>query len=169
MAVKSVLMLGNPKLREKSTTTLEFGMELREILKDLRDTLTHLQKTKRIGRALAAPQIGCMRKVVYVQTPERAFVLVNPKIVSKSKETFEVWDSCFSFNVSFFVKIRRHRTVKVRYQDESGKPKTEEFTGGMSELMQHEIDHLHGILATDYLKDVKQIIMREEWEKRCAQ
>lgn len=156
--------MGNPKLREESSEIVDFDIELKEIVQDLKDTLTHLQKTKKIGRALAAPQIGYMKKVIYMQTPQRSFVMVNPKIRWKSEEMFNVWDSCFSFDVAFFVKIERHKSIKVEYQDEKGESKIEEFSDDLSELFQHEIDHLYGILATDHLKDVTQIIMREEWE-----
>ena len=77
-----------------------------------------------------------------------------------------MWDSCYSFDVAFFVKIKRHKKIKVEYQDEHGRFISEEFVDDLSELFQHEIDHLDGILATDYLKDNKNIILRDEWEKR---
>lgn len=82
-------MLGNPKLREKSSPA-EFGSETDEVIQDLKDTLTYLQQSKRIGRALATPQLGYMKGLVYVQTPSRKFVLLNPHIVWKSEEMLEV-------------------------------------------------------------------------------
>ncbi|MFX0125138.1 MAG: peptide deformylase, partial [Candidatus Hodarchaeota archaeon] len=87
-------------------------------------------------------------------------------IISKSEEKFWVWDSCFSFDVAFFVEILRHKKIKVRYQDETGDFHVKEFEDDMSELIQHETDHLQGILATDHLTDVKRLIMRQEWENR---
>ncbi|MFP3909472.1 MAG: peptide deformylase [Halobacteriota archaeon] len=165
MAVRKVLMLGNPKLREESSSA-EFDSETGEIVQDLKDTLTHLQQLKGIGRALAAPQIGYMKRVVYVQTPSRKFVLVNPHIVWRSEEMVEVWDSCYSFDVAFFVGIERHKSIEVEYQDDYGNFMVERFFDDLSELLQHEIDHLYGVLATDHLKDFKKIISREEWEKR---
>lgn len=62
MALKEALMLGNPRLREKSKEIKDFGTELERIRQDLKDTLSYLQKTKRTGRALAAPQIGYLKK-----------------------------------------------------------------------------------------------------------
>ncbi|MEW5996115.1 MAG: peptide deformylase [Candidatus Micrarchaeota archaeon] len=166
MAVREVLMIGNPELRRKSSEVINFDDGLAKIVSDLRDTLTHLQKIKRVGRALAAPQIGHLKRAIYMQIPERTLVMVNPDIIQKSEEMLEVWDSCFSFDVAFFVKIKRHKKIKVKYFDEKGNLKTEEFEGALSELFQHEIDHLDGILATDHLKDNKQISMRQEWERR---
>jgi peptide deformylase len=165
MAIRRVLMIGNPILRKRSSEVKKRA-EAEKILGDLRDTLIHLQKKKRIGRALAAPQIGYLRKIVYFNLPKRSFAMVNPKIVWKSKGKFEVWDSCFSFDVSFFVKIKRHKRIRVEYRTVEGNPLTEEFKDDTSELVQHEIDHLHGILATDHLHHPKNIMMRGEWEKR---
>ena len=77
----------------------------------------------------------------------------------------ELWDSCFSFNVDFFVKVKRHRWITVKYTDESRKQNLRKFKDDLSELFQHEIDHLYGIMATDKMVDEKSIIMRSEWEK----
>ena len=165
MTIRDVLQSGNPQLREAASDVKDFDLELKEIIQDLKDTLTHLQLIKSIGRGLAAPQIGHKKKVILFQLPDRSFVMVNSNIVWKSEEKFPVWDSCFCFDVAFFVEIERHKSIKVEYQDENGNAKTEEFNGDLSELVQHEVDHLLGILATDHLKNVKKIMMREEWEK----
>ena len=166
MVIRDVIMLGNPELRKISSEVINFNEELRENLADLKDTLTYLQNTKGLGRAIAAPQIGIMKKIVYFQISDRSFYMVNPKITWRSEEMFYVWDSCYSFDIAFFIEILRHETIKVEYQDENGNEIFEDFFRDLSELVQHEIDHLHGILATDHIKDVKKIIMRNEWEKR---
>jgi peptide deformylase len=169
MAIIDVLLIGNTKLRQESSEVIDFNLELKEIIQDLKDTLIHLQETKKIGRGLAAPQIGHMKKVIIFQLPERSFVMVNPKIVWKSEEMFQVWDSCFCFEVAFFVQVERYKSIQIEYQDENGNIKKEEFDGDLSELVQHEIDHLYGILATDLLKNVTKIMMRDEWEKMMTQ
>ena len=166
MPLREILLLGNPQLRVKSTEVKLFNDEYEANLLDLKDTLLDLQKTRKIGRAIAAPQIGWMRNVLFFNSPDRSFVMVNPKILSKSKETIEVWDSCFCFNIAFFIKIERFKEIKVKYLDIKGITKIETFNDDLSELIQHEIDHLNGILATDHLKNSKQIVMRHEWEKR---
>ncbi|MFW5786902.1 MAG: peptide deformylase [Halanaerobiales bacterium] len=165
MAVKKVLLLGNPKLRRKSVEVEEFDEKLDKIIADLKDTLTQLQNKQNIGRALAAPQIGYLKKVIYCNTKEEEIIMINPEIVDKSEEMFAVWDSCFSFKTSFFVNIPRHKRIKVKFMDEDGREINRVFENDFSELFQHEIDHLHGILATDHLVSNKNIIMREEWEK----
>jgi peptide deformylase len=165
MAIKRILLLGNPLLREKSEPITSFDSTLQPLIQDLQETLRNFQQVHGIGRAIAAPQIGVLQQAIVMETKDRAITMINPEIVSGSKETFEVWDSCFSFNVAFFVKIKRHKTIKVNYLTPTGEEKTEEFHDDLSELFQHEIDHLHGILATDHLTDPKAIIMREHWEK----
>ncbi len=166
MAIKEVLMLGNPKLREKSLIIDDFSLDFVQNLRDLKDTLTYLQETKKVGRAIAAPQIGVKKRLIYYQLTNKSFYMVNPKITRKSEEMINVWDSCYSFDIAFFVEIQRHKIIKVEYQDENGNLAFEDFSDDLSELVQHEIDHLNGILATDHLKDVKKIIMRSEWERR---
>ncbi|KKN11531.1 hypothetical protein LCGC14_1025570 [marine sediment metagenome] len=159
-------MLGNPKLREVSSNIDNFDEGLKENFQDLKDTLTNLQETKKIGRAIAAPQIGIMKNIIFFRLPDKSFYMINPKISWKSEDMINVWDSCFSFDIAFFVEILRHKSIKVDYQDEKGYQISEEFYRDLSELVQHEIDHLHGILAIDHLRDPKKIIMRSEWERR---
>lgn len=164
--IKEILLIGNPVLREKSEDVISFNEELQDLVNDLKDTITDFQQRKKIGRGIAAPQIGVLKNVIYFKLPDRSFELINPEIVWKSDETMEVWDSCFSFDVAFFVKIERFKSIKVRYQDINGDWLEKTFEDDMAELLQHEMDHLYGILATDRLTDNKNIILRNEWERR---
>jgi peptide deformylase len=97
----------------------------------------------------------------------RRIVMINPAIAEKSAETFDVWDSCFSADAAFFGLTRRRREITVTYADESGRVRTELFRGDLSELFQHEIDHLDGILFTDRIVD-NRIVMRSEWERMAG-
>jgi peptide deformylase len=164
MTVKPILMIGNPTLKEKSVD-VHFGKDnLTEIIPDLADTLHNFQRAKGIGRAIAGIQIGYPKRIVYMEAGGRSIVMINPRIIDRSKKTFEVWDSCFSADVAFFGKTVRNRAVTVEYFDEDQNKVTERFEDDLSELFQHEIDHLDGILFTDRIID-KEIIMRSEWEK----
>ena len=153
-------------MRKKSEDVINFDEELQVKVQDLKDTLENFQKEYEIGRAIAAPQIGYHQKIVYYNKGEEKILMVNPEIIEKSEEQFEVWDSCFSFNVAFFVKIKRAKKIKVKYQDIEGNEFIEDFVGDLSELFQHEIDHLHGVLATDHLEDNENIVLREVWEEK---
>ena len=164
--IKEIKLIGNPILREKSEDITSFNSELKSLIKDLSDTIIDFQKRKKIGRGIAAPQIGVLKKVIFLKLPKRNFTLINPEIIYQSDELMEVWDSCFSFDVAFFVKTKRYKSIKVKYQNEKGESIEEAFTDDLSELLQHEIDHLYGILATDHLTNNKNIILRAEWERR---
>ena len=92
---------------------------------------------------------------------------MNPEITERSKDKIVVWDACLSF-LSIFMQVERHREITIRWWDLAGKP--HEFRAGddrnLSELLQHEIDHLDGILAIDRVTDLKTLCTREEFEKR---
>ena len=165
MVIRDTVLLGDPRLREVSEHVV-FDKKLPQILVDLKDTLTEHQRIYGMGRGLAAPQIGYNKRIVYVQTPDFKSYLVNPKIVWRSKEEFDVWDSCFSMEAKFFVNITRSKSIKVKYTDEFKEFHNETFKDDMSELLQHEIDHLEGIICSDHLVDPRNIVMRQEWEKR---
>ncbi len=157
-------MLGNDLLRKKSKP-IDFKKDpVEQYIRDLRDTLYHVQKEKQIGRAIAGPQIGYFKRIIYMEAKDKRIVMINPKIMKKSRETFQVWDSCFSADVAFFGKTIRHKSIRVEYMDENRKVIQEEFTDDLSELFQHEIDHLEGILFTYHIID-NHIIMRSEWER----
>ena len=165
MAVKDILLLGNPLLRVKSFKVDKIDEQIKNLITDLFDTLVDFQMHKGLGRAIAAPQVGVLKRVIFVNTEERSFALLNPVIIKRSEDKFKVWDSCFSFDAAFFILMERYREIDVKYMSKEGEITTEHFSEDMSELLQHEIDHLNGILATDHLKSNKDIIMREEWEK----
>ena len=136
------------------------------VLTDLRDTLAHWRATTGYGRGIAAPQIGVLQRVVFMnidrQTP---WPLINPAIVARSDETVVVWDACLSF-LCIFCQVTRHRAVTVRYQDTAGAWHEIAAEGDLAELLQHEIDHLDGILTVDRITDLRTLCTREEFERR---
>jgi peptide deformylase len=164
MTVKPVLMIGNKILRKKSEE-VDFKINnITGIIDDLKDTLHHLQRVKETGRAIAGVQIGYMKRIIYMESGKKRIIMINPKITNKSDKKMDVWDSCFSADVSFFGKTSRYKKINVEYYDEKKNKITASFENDLSELFQHEIDHLDGILFTDHIID-NQIIMRSEWEK----
>jgi peptide deformylase len=165
MVIRDTVLLGDPRLRQIAEPVV-FDRKLPQILEDLKDTLTEHQRIYGMGRGLAAPQIGYNKRIVYIQTQGFTSYLINPEIVWRSPEEFDVWDSCFSMEAKFFVKIPRNRSIKAKYVDEFQEFHNETFSDDMSELLQHEVDHLDGIMCSDRLTDTRNIVMREEWEKR---
>jgi peptide deformylase len=163
--IKPILQLGNPILRKECLLVQDFDWNLKCLIDDLSDTLEEAKKRFGYGRGIAAPQIGELKRVVLIDVPSFKSPLVNPEIVWASNEMFEVWDSCFSFNVDFFVLADRHCRIGVEYSGLDGKKGTLAAEGELSELLQHEIDHLDGFFATDRMRNRKAIMMRSEWEK----
>ena len=164
--IRPILQLGDRTLRKKSLPIKDFNSEsLRQLVKDLSDTLHDAKKRFAYGRGIAAPQIGELKRAVFIDTPAFKSALVNPEIMWVSDAAFEVWDSCFSFNLAFFVLVNRNRSLKVDYLDLRGNKQSLKAEADLSELLQHEMDHLDGILATDRMKNKKAIMMRSEWEK----
>src|SRR6266568_3916138 len=169
MSVRTVLQLGDPGLRDVAKKVAEpTAPEIRMLVEDLADTLAFWWKSTGYGRGIAAPQIGANVRVIFLKLPgEEPWPLVNPEITSRSAEKIVVWDACLSF-LSIFMQVERHREITVRYQDLRGE--WQEVQAGvernLSELLQHEIDHLDGILAVDRIIDIKTMCTREEFEKR---
>ena len=169
MAVQPILQLGNPVLRQRCAPVADpASPEVRDLVRDLADTLAHWRSETGYGRGIAAPQIGVLRRVIFLKLPgSEPWPLINPEIVERSKEKIVVWDACLSF-LSIFMQVERHREITVRYQKLDGYVVEVEASedNNLSELLQHEIDHLDGILAIERVTDVKTIVTREEFEKR---
>ncbi len=169
MPVRPILQQGDPLLRQKAVAVQNpAAREVRDLVHDLAATLAHWRSTTGYGRGIAAPQLGELQRVIFLQLPgAEPWTLINPEIIERSQEKIIVWDACLSF-LSIFMQVERHRQVTIRYQNLDGE--TLEFEAGddrnLSELLQHEIDHLDGILAIDRVVDIKTICTREEFEKR---
>jgi peptide deformylase len=164
MAVRNILLLGNPGLREPSRRVRSFGEEsVRSCIEDLRDTLADVRRRHGFGRAIAAPQIGVALRILYLHV-DVPLVLINPKIMKRSRRKMMLWDDCFSFP-EILVKVRRNLLIDVLYQDERGRARSLKAEGTLSELLQHEIDHLDGVLAIDRAIDSRHIVLREEHER----
>lgn len=164
MPVKEIALLGNPILRERCQPVKEIGStETRSCIADLKDTLADFRSLHGFGRGIAAPQIGTSRQLLYINFDYRG-TLINPRITQRSRKTFTLWDDCFSFP-DILVKVERSYSIRVSFKDEEGKPRDLKATGAMSELLQHEIDHLNGILAIDRAIDSRHIVLRNEFKK----
>lgn len=169
MPLRDVLQLGDPRLREISHPVANpSSPDVAATVRDLADTLAHWRKITGYGRAIAAPQIGVMQRIVFMQLPgAEPWPFINLEITATSDDKIIVWDGCLSF-LCIFMQVERHREITVRYQDLAGA--NHELEAGadrdLSELLQHEIDHLDGILCIDRIVDMKTVCTREEFEKR---
>lgn len=165
MAVRRIRQLGDPILRAKSERVLNAkSAATRLVADDLRDTLRAAKKRFRMGRAMAAPQIGAPVRIVFVEVDKQRWTMINPEITDVGPDDFLVWDDCFSFP-NLLVRVTRAYAATLTYTDLKGKERTMQLEGPMAELLQHEIDHLDGILALDRATGLDPFAFRSEWEK----
>ena len=165
MPARRILQLGDPMLRMASTEVRDFTAA-RLVLGDLRATLREFQRTHGFGRGISAIQIGEPKRLIYLEFEGRPYSLINPAFEWQSEEKFGMWDDCFSFP-NLMVWLERSRSVRMTYLDESGERRVLEAEGALSELLQHEADHLDGVLAVDRAAaGVNSFCTREEWERQ---
>ena len=150
MKSNKILFLGNPKLHEISTPIIKEDLsKLKPVIQDLHDILFEFKaRFAHYGafRGIAAPQIGVMKRLIYMYI-DKPVVFINPTLTDLSDEMFEIWDDCMCFP-NLLVKLKRHKSCTINYLDENWQAQTMDLEGSLSELLQHEYDHLDGILST---------------------
>lgn len=156
--VREILKLGNPRLYEISKEITEADNDnLPGWITDLHDTLMEYRKTYGAGRAIAAPQIGVQKRLVYMFV-EKPYVFINPAISFPDNEKYTLMDDCMSFP-GLNVKIERYKHSDITFLDEDFHKQQMHLEDDYSELLQHECDHLDGILATMRAIDNKSLFM----------
>lgn len=154
-----VLELGHPLLRRVCDPVGDATAdpELRERAAALQATLAAFRARHGFGRAIAAPQVGLPLRLVAMDLGSSAYpdggggplLLVDPEVTWRSAETFTLWDDCMSFPW-LLVRVRRHRSLSLRFRDGDGRERSwERVEPALAELLQHELDHLEGVLALD--------------------
>ncbi|CAN5537356.1 peptide deformylase [soil metagenome] len=143
-----LLLLGDPRLYETCEPVLESELPLVSgWVADLHNVMEEIQATYQFGRGIAAPQLGVMKRLIYLNL-DRPHVIINPELLAVSDETDELWDDCMSFP-NLLVRVQRHRSLTITYRDEHWESHTWNVVDWpISELIQHEYDHLNGVLCT---------------------
>ena len=145
-----VLSKDDPRLRQVSAPVLDvFEPQFVEQGKCLKECLDDFRRQHGFGRGIAAPQIGNARRFIALNLGEGSFLVINPEITWRSEERFSMWDDCMCFPDQL-VKVERNASISVRFLDEQGQTQEwQHLERTLAELLQHEIDHLDGILALD--------------------
>ncbi|MCB9270593.1 MAG: peptide deformylase [Lewinellaceae bacterium] len=152
IGLDAILLLGDPRLRQVCEPVVPAEIAaLQPWFDRMHQLILLFRKTYGRGRAIAAPQVGLLKRVVclYIDEPQ---VLINPTFSQRSEEMFELWDDCMSFP-NLMVRLKRHHSVQLHFLDQYGQSQTWNLEGDLSELLQHELDHLDGILALDYARN----------------
>lgn len=164
MPVHRVRQLGDPVLRARCAPVKNpKSAAVRLVADDLQETLRDLKARLGLGRGLAAPQIGAPMRLIYIEIDEPRF-LVNPEIVDIGTGDFHVWDDCFSVP-QLLVRVQRAWEIRVRHLDLAGREHELVARKDLAELLQHEIDHLDGVLTVDRPVGPDPFCYREEWHK----
>jgi peptide deformylase len=153
MALSEIIKLGDPRLFEKAmTVNSEELPELIPFFEKMDRLILEFRNKYGRGRAIAAPQIGLMKRIICINTGKPQ-VLINPEIEDASPEMMEVWDDCMSFP-NLFVKLKRNRRITISFLDTNLEKQVWHLEDDMSELLQHEYDHLEGILAISKAENI---------------
>lgn len=142
----TILLLGDPRLYDVSSEVeREDVKNLGPVITALHEALVKFRDQYKRGRAIAAPQIGVMKRVLYMHI-DKPVVFINPEFTWKSPKLIELWDDCMSFP-DLLVKVVRHEACRLKFKDLDWQEHEWDLTRDLSELLQHEYDHLDGILA----------------------
>lgn len=146
MHLEDVLLLGDPRLYETCAPVEPSELEsLKPIVAGMANVILEFRAKYNAGRAIAAPQVGVMKRLI-VMNMDKPIAIINPILYDCSEEMMELWDDCMSFP-NLLVRLQRHRRCKMKFRDLDWKEQVWELKDDLSELMQHEFDHLDGILA----------------------
>ncbi len=170
MAVLDLKEYPDPILAQKSTSVEKVDDALLKFLDDMLETMYADH-----GVGLAAPQVGVLKRVIVIdpfvkedddgnQIKGKPMFLINPEIVYKSEETIFYCEGCLSVPKQS-AEVERHRFIKVRYQNRDGKEEQIEAADYIAVVLQHEIDHLDGILYIDHLSRLKRNMLLKKLEK----
>ncbi len=156
MALLPILFFGNPVLRQKSKRVSGLDNSIRRLADDMLETMRAAS-----GVGLAAPQIGQLLRVIVIEIPEQEpVILLNPEIVKRAGER-EVVEGCLSFP-GYWGKIKRSVAVTVKGYTLKGKAIRLKATNLLAQALEHEIDHLNGVLYTDYLESEEDLYRSEQ-------
>jgi len=154
MAIKDILLIGDPRLYEKSVTVKKEEVEsLLPQINLMFETVLDFRKEYGVGRAIAAPQIALLKRIICFNISEPV-AMINPELSDLSEEMMELWDDCMSFP-NLLVKVKRHKKLTLTFFDLNWEKQTWQLENDLAELIQHEYDHLDGILATQRAIDNK--------------
>ena len=156
MVIRTIRHLPDPVLRQKAKRVSAINSSIQRLIDDMVETM---QQAKGVG--LAAPQVGVSLRVVVVQMPgEEPIAIINPKMVKRAGER-EVTEGCLSVP-GYTGEIKRSISVTVKGQDRQGKAIRLKGTGLMAQALEHELDHLNGVLYIDHIESQDNLFQAEK-------
>ncbi|OGZ18379.1 MAG: peptide deformylase [Candidatus Nealsonbacteria bacterium RBG_13_37_56] len=157
MAVLEVRKFKDPILKKRCWKVKKIDNKVKKLIIDMVQTMEESQ-----GIGLAAPQVGVLKKIIVIKTDlknQRILALINPKIIKKSRAKEKLEEGCLSFP-GIFLEIKRAKEIKVKAKNIRGEEIKIKAGGVLAKIIQHEADHLNGILFYNRLGFIKSIIFR---------
>lgn len=142
MALRNIRLQGDPVLRKKAVPVARFNEQLHRLLDDMVETMIKAQ-----GAGLAAPQVGISKRSIVLRDEDKILEIINPEITESEGESIDI-EGCLSFP-GLYGEVPRSARVVVSGQDRAGREIRISGEGFLARVLQHEIDHLHGILFVD--------------------
>ena len=163
MALREIVVLGDPVLRQEAAEVESFDKDLQALVRDMFETMYHAE-----GIGLAAPQIGLSKRLIVIDLrdedePDARLAIVNPKIVWSSDDTEKASEGCLSIPGLEEI-VRRPYSVTVEGFTPEGDPMTVEADELFARALQHEIDHLDGVLFIDRVSALKRRMLMKKWK-----
>jgi peptide deformylase len=154
--------LGDRVLRQAAKRISKVDQEIRELIKEMLQTMY-----SKDGIGLAAPQVAVQKQLIVIdceptESTNKPLILINPTIKSYGKEICTFQEGCLSIP-GVYIDVKRPDLVEVSYKDEEGKPRTLKATGLLSRAIQHEMDHLNGVLFVDRVEN--NLVLNQELKK----
>jgi peptide deformylase len=164
MAIRPILVIPDPRLRAVADPVVEIDDEIRKLAKDMFDTMYDAP-----GIGLAATQIGEMKRVVVMDLAKEGekpepIVMINPEITRVGEETVTTEEGCLSIPELYY-EVERPSEITVTYTDLDGNTVTRDATDRLAICIQHEVDHLDGVLYIDYLSRLKRDRVIKKFDK----
>jgi peptide deformylase len=170
--IRKILDVKDSRLRNKSKPVTVIDKRIKKIAKDLKDTLSSQKDPEGVG--LAAVQIGKNIRMFAMVTSTGIKIVVNPEILSTKEgknvnklPEEDIMEGCLSI-LNYYGPLKRAQEARVKYQDLDGKDIVETFSGLQAQIVQHEVDHLNGILFTDRLLEQEESLYKfngKDWEE----
>ena len=151
MVIRRILTVEEPILRERAKKVTSYDASLHRLLDDMLETMRDAP-----GIGLAANQVGVPLQVAVIELEEKVTELINPQIVKASGEVVD-WEGCLSIP-GFVAEVRRSAKVTVKARDRHGKEFRIKGEDLLARALQHEIDHLNGVLYIDYLESLEELV-----------
>jgi peptide deformylase len=165
-----ITQFGNPILRQvaRRLDVDEIAApETQKLIADMRD---YLNSSKKYGVGLAAPQVGQDIALSVIEIKQASLAIINPEIVETYGRRAPMWEGCISFGTSRvnfpYAQTVRYKKIRLKYFDERGVLHAKDFEGLLAHVIQHEVDHLNGVLFVDRVKDTSTYMMKTEFVKR---